>query len=699
MKDESRQPTVLVVDDDEATRLLMKQALSQLDVEVVEAENGERAIIQFERYRPDLTLLDVSMPGMDGFRCCELLRQLSQGYNVAIVIVTSLDQMQDIERAFQVGATDFMTKPLKWPLFVHRVKYILKAHRTMQELSLNQNKLAKAQSMAHLVYWEWDFQSKVVDCSPDMFEMFGLAKDVKPTIRFALKQVHPEDRERVVQAVRRAISDKKPYDIEYRIVRPDGELRFINERTDINKDYDNWRIVGTLHDITARKQYEQEITYYAYYDTLTDLPNRRLFIEKLDTTITNAMRDKSRFALMFLDLDHFKYINDAHGHHVGDELLCQVSERILDCVRQTSFLPTQMVERDQRVARLAGDEFTVLMEGITQNQQISLVAQKLVGLFSSPFVIDAHSHYISASIGITVYPDDGHNVQTLLQHADVAMYHAKQCGRNNYQFYSESMNDFLKQRHEMENDLRLALQQQQFELVYQPQYDVNTLEIRGFEALLRWRHPVKGVLSPDAFMDIAESTGMIVGIGSWVMQEACRQLYEWQQKSGCLYHVAVNLSALQFTQDYLPAQLREVLDSTGIPAETLELEITETAMLNDISETISLLFAIKKTGVKLAIDDFGTGYSSMTYLKNFPIDTLKIDRSFIQDIVFNRKDAAIAQTIVQLADNLEIETIAEGVETEAQLRMLKQMGCNQCQGFYLSQPVSATEIAHLIGII
>lgn len=698
MMEEHRQRTVLLVDDDEATRLLMRQALSQLDVDVVEADSGEQAIKQFEQHRPDLTLLDVSMPGMDGYTCCEQLRQLSHGYNVAIVIVTSLDQMQDIERAFQVGATDFMTKPLKWPLFVHRVKYILKAHRTMQELSLNQNKLAKAQSMAHLVYWEWDFESKQVDCSPDLYDLFGMDEHVIPTIRFALKRVHPEDRFRVTQAVRRAIADKKPYDIEYRIVTPDGLLKFVNERTDINKDYGNWRIVGTLHDITARKQYEQEITYYAYYDTLTDLPNRRLFIEKLDTTISNSARNKQPFALMFVDLDHFKYINDAHGHHVGDELLCQASERILSCVRETTFLPAKAIDSDQCVARLAGDEFTVLLEGVTQTNQLTQVADRLIELFAKPFVIDGSPHYVSASIGVTVYPDDGHNVQTLLQHADVAMHHAKQHGRNNYQFYSESMNDFLKQRHQIESDLREALQKEQFELVYQPQYDVTTLEIRGFEALLRWRHPDKGLLTPDSFMEIAESTGLIIPIGSWVIYEACRQLHEWQQKSGCLYQVAVNLSALQFSQEYLPAQLQEALEKTGIPAETLELEITETAMLKDIAETIPLLFAVKKTGVKLAIDDFGTGYSSLAYLKNFPIDTLKIDRSFVQDIVFNRKDAAIAQTIVQLTQNLEIDTIAEGVETEAQLKLLEKMGCHQCQGFYLSRPVSVADIEQLIGI-
>lgn len=698
MKDESRKQVVLIVDDDEAARLLMKQSLSDLDLDLIEAESGENAVDLFEQYLPDMTLLDVSMPGMDGFQCCEALRQTAQGQNAAIVMVTALDQMQDIERAFEAGATDFMTKPLKWPLFIHRVKYILKANRTMQELSLNQNKLAKAQSMAKLVIWEWDFNSPLVECSSDMFDMFGLSKETKPTFRFALKQVHPKDRDRVKQALRRAIENKTSYDIEYRVVCNDGQIRFINERTDINQDYGQWRIVGTLHDITARKQYEQEITYYAYYDTLTDLPNRRLFIEQLETMIAGAKRKSSGFSLMFLDLDHFKYINDSYGHHVGDELLCQAADRIRSCIRETHSLPEVPLENDHRIARLAADEFTVLLEEMDQPEQIIEVAERLLERFTTPFVINSISHFISLSIGITVYPYDGHNVETILQHADVAMSHAKERGRNNYQFFSKSMNNFLALRLEMENDLRTALDNNQFELFYQPQYDANNLAITGFEALLRWRHPTKGLLAPGSFMEIAESGGYIINIGNWVMYEACRQLDEWQKKSGCLYHVAINLSALQFSQSYLPRQLREVLEQTGIPAETLELEITETAMLNDIAETIPLLFAIKKTGVRLAIDDFGTGYSSMSYLKNFPLDVLKIDRSFVEEIDFNRKDAAIAQTIVQLAENLEITTVAEGVETEAQLKLLKQMGCAKFQGYYFSKPMPVSEINRLIGL-
>lgn len=691
------QALVLLVDDDPVTRMLMKQSLKSIDLEVIEASHGEQAIALFSQHQPDLTLLDVSMPGMDGFECCRQLRQLPGGAETAVVMVTSLDDVEDIEHAFQAGATDFMTKPLKWPLFNHRVRYILKASRTLRELSVNKNKLAKAQSIAHLVYWEWDYQADAVDCSSDMFDMLGLPRDDKLTLRRALKVIHPDDRQRFLRAVRQAVQDKKPYDIEYRIIRPDGQLQFLNERTDINYEYGQWRIVGTLHDITARKQSEQEITYYAYFDTLTDLPNRRLFIEQLETTIASAKRHQSRFTLMFLDLDRFKHVNDTYGHHVGDELLCLAAARIKDCVRQSDMVAKVNFDGgDNRVARLAGDEFTVLLEGVDRVEEIAEVSNRLIEAFSAPFVINDNPLYVTLSIGIAVFPNDGHNVQVLLQHADVAMYHAKESGRNNYQFFSESMNNYLKLRMELEHDLRVAIHDQQFELYFQPQYEVETLEIVGFEALLRWHHPLKGLLAPDSFMDVAESSGLILSIGDWVMRAACEQACQWQQRFGCAYRVAINLSAMQFNQNYLPERIKETLQQTGLPAETLEIEMTETAMLKDIAETIPLLFSLKQAGVRLAIDDFGTGYSSMTYLKNFPIDTLKIDRSFVEEIVFNHKDAAIAKTIVQLAQNLKLSTIAEGVETADQAEMLKTMGCEEFQGFYFSRPLPAAEIEAML---
>ncbi|MCX4188481.1 EAL domain-containing protein [Methylophaga sp. OBS4] len=690
-----RKDVVLIVDDDQIIRMLMKRALKDMDITIVEAENGEQAITQFNEHLPDITLLDVSMPGMDGFTCCEQLRSLPKGRECAIVMVTALDEVADIERAFEAGATDFMTKPLKWLLFSHRVRYILKANRTLQELRQNKNKLAKAQSIAHLVYWEWDYESDHIECSDDMFQMLGIPRQQKMTFARAMRWVHRDDRGRFKQAVRAAIRDKKPYDIEYRVLRTDGQLQFVHERTDISYEYGKWRIVGTLHDITSRKQSEQEIAYYAYYDTLTNLPNRRLFIKQLETVIARAKRYDNQFTLMFLDLDRFKQVNDSYGHHIGDELLQQAASRIRDCVRNSDMVASIAAGSDNRVARLAGDEFTVLLDNVDKVEAVADISTRLLQAFSTPFLIHDNSFYVTISIGIALFPNDGDTVQTLLQHADVAMYQAKESGRNNYQFFSESMNSYLKMRLEMEHDLRKALQNDEFELFYQPQYDVKSMTIVGFEALLRWHHPQKGMLNPDSFIDIAETTGLIIPIGDWVLMQACQQTRLWQQKLGRLFRIAINLSASQFNQNYLPEQIRKTLESSQLPADTLELEITETAMLKDVTETIPLLFALKKVGVRLAIDDFGTGYSSLSYLKNFPIDTLKIDKSFVDEIVSDRKDAAIARTIVQLAENLELRTIAEGVETEEQVKMLSLMGCDEFQGFYFNKPMPVADIEAL----
>ena len=688
----------MIVDDDPAIRLLMKHALTSSDLYIVEAESGEEAIRQFKAYLPDLTLLDVTMPGMDGFECCRQLSKLPKGHQCAIVMVTGLDRPEDIEAAFEAGATDFMSKPLKWPLFNHRIQYILKASKTVRELTQNKNKLAKAQSIAHLGYWEWDFKSPSIDCSEEFFLLLGLTPfEIRFDFAKALRLIHPEDRGLFTQSIRAAINDKQAYDIEYRIVHSSGEIQTIHDRIEVINEFGEWRIVGTLHDISNRKKSEQEIAYYAYYDTLTELPNRRLFIEQLETAIAGANRRKEKLSLMFIDLDRFKDVNDTYGHHIGDDLLCQAAARIKDCVRLTDVVAAGVkADNKAQVARLAGDEFTVLLCEVDVIDSVAVIAERIIESFEKPFSLGGHDITISVSIGLAWYPDDGDNVQNLLQHADAAMYHAKEMGRNNYQFFSASMNSYLKQRLEVEADLRLALDRNELELYYQPQIDAKSENIIGFEALLRWNHPTKGLVGPAEFIEIAERSGLIIPIGNWVLTQACQQAKIWQHSFQETFRMAVNLSALQFTHSYLPKQVEQALEQADLDAGMLELEITETAIIKDVSETISLLFALKKIGVKLAIDDFGTGYSSLNYLKNFPIDTLKIDKSFVDDIVTNTKDAAIAQTIVQLARNLGLSTIAEGVETDGQKVSLKDMGCSEFQGYYYSKPVPVTEVEKLL---
>lgn len=688
--------TVLIVDDDPVTRLLMKQSLQDPTLSIIEAENGESAIKLFAEYLPDITLLDVSMPGMDGFTCCRQLRLLPKGQQTAIVMVTVHDRADDIEKAFAAGATDFITKPFKWPLFAHRIRYILKANSTLRELSQSRSKLAKAQEIAHLIYWEWDFKQPEIQCSADLPQLLGIENTSQPvTFKQILRHIYVEDRPLFKQALRRAIQQKHAYDIEYRIQSDKGQIFYLHERTEITEDYDGWKIIGTLQDITSLKQSEQEIAYFTYYDTLTDLPNRRLFIEQLETAIARARHKQHSLTLMFIDLDHFKHINDTYGHQVGDALLCEAAARIKDCLRDADLIAVSK-DKDDRVARFAGDEFTVMLTNIDNVDVLANIAQRIVAKFEKSFDIKGHNVFSTVSIGIAIFPEDGDNVQALMQHADVAMNHAKELGRNNYQFFSAEMNDYLYERLQTEQDLRQALERNEFLLFYQPQIDVQSQQIIGFEALLRWLHPIKGLLGPLTFIDVAEKTGLILAIGEWVLNQACLQTREWQQRFGTQWRVSVNLSAMQFNQQLLLEQIGQSLKASELPAESLELEITETAMLKDVMETIPLLKALKDMGVGLAIDDFGTGYSSLSYLKNFPINTLKIDKSFVDEIVDNPKDAAIARTIVQLAENLGLRTIAEGVETIEQVEMLTDMGCQELQGYYFSKPLPVGEVERLL---
>ena len=683
---------ILIVDDDPAIRLLMKHALMDKQFKVIEAVSGEQAIELFMQHSPDLTLLDVNMGGMDGFECCAELRKLPNEQGAAIVMVTGLDQTEDIEKAFNSGATDFMTKPLKWPLFSHRVRYILKSNHNLIELKTNQAKLAQAQTIAKIGSWEWDFESPHAECSDEMYRMLGLEPQQDPvTYKMLLAIIHPNDRMIFSDAVRAALRNKQPYDIEYRVTRGEDEI-YIHERTEIG----NGLISGIIHDVTNRKKSEQEVAYYAYYDTLTELPNRRLFINQLESVISSAKRRNEALSLLFVDLDRFKQVNDSYGHHVGDELLCQASFRLKECVRVVDVVGASSgtpQDLENKVARLAGDEFTVILCEVDSVKNVAVIAQRIIDKFKEPFDIGEHQVHVSASIGVAMYPDDGEDVETLLKHADAAMYQAKDHGRNNYQLFSADMNNYLHEQLMLETELSTALREGgQLVLHYQPQVNAKTQAIKGFEALIRWHHPTRGLLMPLAFIDLAESSGLIVEMGQWVLNEACSQAKKWQNDYGKNYQIAVNLSALQFNKKCLPSQVEQAIETSGLDPRFLELEITETAIINDVAETIPLLFDLKQLGIKLAIDDFGTGYSSLSYLKNFPIDTLKIDKSFVHEIVTNNKDAAIAHTIVQLASNLGLSTVAEGVEHQDQQTVLRGMGCRQIQGYLISKPLAPNQI-------
>jgi diguanylate cyclase (GGDEF)-like protein/PAS domain S-box-containing protein len=444
-------------------------------------------------------------------------------------------------------------------------------------------------------------------------------------------------------------------------------------------------VIAVARDVTERKSAEQEVEYQAYHDALTGLANRRLFQEHLSLALALAQRREKAVAVLFLDLDHFKVINDSLGHSIGDALLQQVAARLRKVVRD-----------GDTVARVGGDEFTIVLQELTTPQDAAIVAQKVLGTIAAPIDISGHRLYATASIGITVFPEDGEDAETLLKNADAAMYRAKSEGRNTYQMSTRELSRATRDRMSVESGLHLALEAGEFTLLYQPQIDVETMDVVGMEALIRWRHPERGVILPEEFIKVAEERGLILPIGDWVLRQACLDVRRFHERGMPHFRVAVNLSARQFRDPSLASSVESALRDSGIPAQTLELEITESMAMENVKLTMATLEQFRRSGVAIAIDDFGTGHSSLSYLKRFPIDALKIDRSFVSDLPDKFEDAAIVSSVIQLANGLGMRVVAEGVETSEQLEFLREAGCREVQGFYFSYPAAIEELLSLV---
>jgi diguanylate cyclase (GGDEF)-like protein len=444
-------------------------------------------------------------------------------------------------------------------------------------------------------------------------------------------------------------------------------------------------ISSQIGQFIARKEAESHLTFFANHDTLTGLPNRAMFNERLTQALARAQRLATMAAVLFVDLDRFKVINDTLGHDAGDQLLKQLADRLRDCLRE-----------GDTIGRQGGDEFVVLIEDVADPTQIAGVAQKILDTVARPYLIAGQEFHVTASIGISIYPDDGLDQQELLKNADIAMYRAKEQGKNNHQFYSDQMNLHSFERLALETSLRRAIERDEFLLHYQPKVDMRSGRITGVEALLRWQHPELGMVPPGQFVGLAEETGLIAPIGEWVLRTACAEAQGWISRGMPPVSVAVNLSARQFTRDDLTATIMRILRETGLDPRLLELEITESTVMHNPDRATEVLQQLKRIGVRVAIDDFGTGYSSLSYLKRFPISSVKIDRSFVLDLPGDKDDAAITQAVIAMAHSLRVRAVAEGVETSEQYRFLEENLCDEMQGNYFSPPVDALTMARLL---
>jgi len=563
---------------------------------------------------------------------------------------------------------------------------ITAAYETARVLASSEARLRSLTQLSSDWYWEMDRELRFTYVSDGIKRVRG----VEPSSLIGLRRWELEPlatdekmaRHRAVMEAHLSFSD-----FVYPRPNPDGRIAYISHSGepvfDQSGTFTGYR--GVARDVTARVRGDQELMRLAHYDALTGLPNRTLLQDRLKHAITRANRNETLIAVMCLDLDNFKEINDSVGHAAGDQVLKEVARRLQACLRA-----------GDTVARPGGDEFTILLEGIHSVDELSLLAQRLLDTIAEPVNVGGRELYFSTSIGITVYPLDDHDAETLLKNADLAMYHAKQEGRHNYQFFAHEMGARTERRADLQTRLRRALEREEFVLHYQPQLDIVSERIIGVEALVRWKSDELGIVPPDQFISVAEETGLIIPIGEWVLRTACAQMRAWQAQGCAPPSVAVNLSPRQFRQKNLVESIDAILRETGFDAGSLELEITEGTVMHHTEGAIITLNELHALGVRISVDDFGTGYSSLAYLQRFPVHTLKVDQSFVRDIHSNRSDAVIVTTIIALAKHLGLKTLAEGVETQEQLLFLQAHGCDAYQGYLYSRPRPAEEITQLL---
>ena len=718
MPSSSQRGVVLVADDDPVMRMLMLEMLSQVGLDAIEAADGADAVQLARERRPNLILMDVEMPRMDGFAACRAIRRDEQGGAlVPIVMVTGGDDIEAVTSAYEAGATDFVSKPINWPILGHRVLYVLRASDAIARL-----RIADAQNRA------------VLAAIPDTFFRMnrdGFYLDYEPgherpianrSVRAADQDNAPFSSERCIG---RHISEVLPRPIAARMLEQLGEVLRTQEIRSVEYELIRFgaaqhfearlvatspsEVLGLVRDISERKRTEEQIRRLAYCDSLTGIPNRQAFLENLERELQRSKIGNKKFAVLFMDLDAFKRINDTLGHNVGDHLLKIVSERLRDTIRPSDLLSRGEAVSDEmapatasedsasNLARLGGDEFTILIPDLERVEHALNVAHRVKEAMRRPFLIDGNEIFVTASIGISLFPEDGDDCNSLLKFADTAMYHAKNCGKNNAKLYSSSLTMQIMSHVKLEVGLRKALQNDELYLLYQPQLDVRSQEVVGVEALVRWRHPERGIISPTEFIPLAEETGLIVPIGEWVLRTACNQARAWQRHGRRALRMAVNLSAKQFKDENLSQIVLSALIDTGLDPKLLELELTEGTLMDDALATLATLEQLRRIGVYLSIDDFGTGYSSMNYLKRFDVRALKIDRSFINGLPQDSENAAITRAIIAMAHGLKMSVVAEGVETDEQLVLLQEYGCDMVQGYFLGHPSTAETITGMLG--
>jgi diguanylate cyclase (GGDEF)-like protein/PAS domain S-box-containing protein len=713
---------ILVVDDAPDNLRVLSATLGNQGYEVRCAKNGSMALAGALASPPDLILLDINMPDMNGYEVCQQIKADERTREIPVIFLSAFDDALDKVKAFKAGGVDYITKPFQAEEVLARIEIQLNLQlakteiqklnadleqrvqqRTAQLEAANQalqrenidrkqaerllqeseERFASILNSLDDVVWSISVNNdRVLYLNPAAADVYGRpVSDFFDNPQLWLEIIHPEDLPKV-QSLFQSILDRGGMDTEYRIIRPDGEMRCVRDRTHVIYDTNGiaTRIDCIVYDITERKRAEEQLVHDALHDALTGLPNRTLFMDRVEIALHHAQRRTDySFAVLFIDLDRFKIINDSLGHLVGDKLLIAIADILKRCVRSID-----------SVARLGGDEFTILLDDIKDASDAITIADRIQAKMASSFDLDGHSVFTSASIGIALnFAANYDNGTDLLRDADIAMYRAKDNGKARYEVFEYKMYAQTLKLSKLENDLRQAIERQEFLLHYQPIVELTTGKLTGLEALLRWQHSERGLVAPMEFIPVAEDTGLIVPIGEWVLREACRQVRAWQLQFliSETFKISVNITSKQLKCSNFIEIIDQILTETGLDGSFLRLEITESTLMDGTTEAIAKLEQIRARKIHLSIDDFGTGYSSLSYLHRFPINTLKIDRSFVSFMNSDTENIEIANTIIMLAHSLGMDTIAEGIETLEQCDRLKALGCELGQGYLFDKPL------------
>jgi diguanylate cyclase (GGDEF)-like protein/PAS domain S-box-containing protein len=683
---------VLVVDDNENNRDILGRRLARKGYDVVMADSAHGLLDRIRDEAIDLVLLDVEMPGLTGLDALVAIRQTYSAVRLPVIMVTARNQSDDIVKALELGANDYLTKPVDFPVALARVRTHLSHMRAEEALRASEERYALAARGANDGLWDWNLRDRTIYFSSRWKSMLGFHDgEIGNSPEEWFDRIHESDREKVAQGVANHLSGRTPhFEVEARMLHKDGVFRWMLTRGLMVSDETGrpLRMAGSQTDITEGK----------VADPMTGLPNRLLFIDRLSRLIAHRRRHpETLFAVLFLDLDGFKLINDSLGHAAGDKMLIAVANRLEGSLRHTDTVTR--LDESFTIARLGGDEFAIILNHLAAPADAMVVAERLLEELSHPFLIDGRELFSSMSIGIALSSLGHEQSEDYLRDADTAMYRAKALGKGRHVVFDANMRDLITARLETENDLRRAIERHELRNYYQPIVSLESGAIVAFEALLRWEHPTRGLLEPVDFIPVAEDNGMIRELGWWALSEACRQIASWRMlhPSFASLSMSVNLSVKQFVDPTLALRLEGLLKECNLPEGTLKLELTESSIMSDSAAAITLLSQFRSLGVRLAIDDFGTGYSSLSYLHRFPLDTLKIDRSFTDAIRDGgTDDSMIARTIMPLAQHLGLDVVAEGVETIEQATLLKALRCKYAQGFLFSKPVDAADVRRML---